>query len=606
MVELNTLDIEEIQRKYREERDKRIRPDGAAQYVDPSGVLHELAEDPYAEPLVRNPISDDCDVVVIGGGLSGLLTSARLKQAGINSVRVVEKGGDFGGTWYWNRYPGIRCDVESYVYMPLLEEVGTVPTEKYASGDEIFAHCQAIGRHFDLYEGALFQSAVAAMTWSVNLGRWLVKTDRGDELRARFVVVGPGTLDRPKLPGIPGLTEFKGKIFHTSRWDYDYTGGNARGGLIGLADKRVALIGSGATAVQVVPQVADSAKHLFVFQRTPGAVDLRHNRLTDVQWFMSQESGWQRRRMDNFLGILIGTVEDQDLVQDNWTRIGKMMTAARTSLEKQNDANVDATQLVDFKHMASLRDLVDQTIKNPAAREALKPWYNLFCKRPLFSDEYLATFNRSNVTLVDTGGAGVERLTENAIVSGGMSYEVDCIILATGFKAGVNAYESGGYTVTGKGGVSLADRWESGVRSLHGCQTAYFPNFFIVGALSQATVSWNFPHAMGEQARHAASMVAYCIQNDIKAIEVTEDAEERWEEEMKQKSVDLKQFESECTPGYFNNEGKTTGKPSLFGAVYGGGPYAFFEILEKWRDGGFRDDVRITPLGNLGIGTLAT
>ena len=297
--------------------------------------------------------------------------------------------------------------------------------------------------------------------------------------------------------------------------------------------------------------------------------------------------------MDNFLKILIGVEQEEDLIHDNWTRVGKMMAAART---EQRDPDVDVTQLVDFQHMESLRHLVDEVVEDPDTREALKPWYDLFCKRPLFSDEYLQTFNRPNVTLVNTDGAGVERLTENALIVGGQVYDVDCIILATGFRAGANAYESGGYTIIGKGGLSLADKWARGVRSVHGSQTAQFPNFFIVGALNQGTVSWNFPHAMSEQARHAAEMVGYCLSNDIKAFEVTEDAEERWAEEMRAKAVDQRQFEAECTPGYFNNEGATSGKPSLFGSVYGGGPFAFFAIQEKWRAGGFRSDTKITPL----------
>ena len=275
------FDPDALREKYRQERDKRLRPDGNDQYVEVTGQFAHYLDDPYVEPIVRDPIAVDVEVVVVGGGFGGLLAGARLKEAGITDVRLVEKGGDFGGTWYWNRYPGAQCDVESYIYLPLLEEIGYIPKEKYTRAPEILEHSRAIGRHFGLYDGALFQTEVTGMRWDDALGRWLVATNRGDELRARFVCMANGPLHRPKLPAIEGIESFRGHSFHTSRWDYDYTGGDSEGNLTRLAGKRVGIIGTGATAVQVVPHVGAAAEHLYVFQRTPSSIDVRNNRPTD-------------------------------------------------------------------------------------------------------------------------------------------------------------------------------------------------------------------------------------------------------------------------------------------------------------------------------------
>jgi len=235
------FDPEALRAKYRAERDKRLRADGNNQYREVTGAFAHYLEDPYVEPIVRDPVTTDCEVLVIGGGHGGLLIGARLREAGVESIRFIEKGGDFGGTWYWNRYPGAACDTEAYIYMPLLEETGYVPSEKYAKSPEIRAHCQRIGKHFDLYRDALFQTQITDLRWDEEAKKWQVSTDRGDKFAAKFVCMANGPLNRPKLPGVPGIETFKGHSFHTSRWDYEYTGGDSYGNLVGLADKRVAI-----------------------------------------------------------------------------------------------------------------------------------------------------------------------------------------------------------------------------------------------------------------------------------------------------------------------------------------------------------------------------
>ncbi|MEV4898933.1 NAD(P)/FAD-dependent oxidoreductase, partial [Nonomuraea sp. NPDC055795] len=297
-----TVDKHALRARYRQERDKRLRPDGNDQYLRLTGRFASYADDPYTPRAPREPKDDHVTVAFVGGGFAGLVTGARLKEAGVADVRIVEKGGDFGGTWYWNRYPGAQCDTASFVYMPLLEELGHMPTEKYAHAPEILEHCRRIGKHYGLYDNALFHTEVTGLEWDDERALWTVTTDRGDRFTARFVAMGVGPLHVPKLPGIPGIDSFAGHSFHTSRWDYGYTGGDPAGAPMDrLAGKRVAVIGTGATAVQCVPHLARACAELYVFQRTPSSVDVRDNRPTDPEWFAGIATpGWQRRWLENF------------------------------------------------------------------------------------------------------------------------------------------------------------------------------------------------------------------------------------------------------------------------------------------------------------------
>src|SRR5262252_1007477 len=265
-----------IKERFAEERDLRLkyRPEGTAQFTsDFSGGLAKYADDPYAGEggAPRDPITDTVEVLFIGGGFSALLTSARLRERGVESIRIVERGGDVGGTWYWNRYPGVACDVVAYDYLPLLDETGYVPTRHYARGDEIFGYCQAIAKRYNLYDLAVFQTTVTSTVWDEDEQMWHLETDRGDHMKARFVICANGTLSKPKLSKIKGMESFKRHSFHTSRWDYDYTGAD----LTKLKDKVVGIIGTGATAVQAIPDLGQQAKELYVFQRTPSSIDIR-------------------------------------------------------------------------------------------------------------------------------------------------------------------------------------------------------------------------------------------------------------------------------------------------------------------------------------------
>ena len=577
-----------LRERYRTERDRRLRQEGNDQYLEMTGEFSRYLEDPYVQRADREPLFDTVDVVIIGGGFGGLLAGARLRESGIEDLRVIEKGGDFGGTWYWNRYPGAACDVESYVYLPLLEELGALPSQKYAQAPEILNHSRAIAQHFDLYRNACLQTEVTEVAWGEDEQRWLISTDRGDVMRARYVVLANGPLHRPKLPGIPGIDSFKGHTFHTSRWDYGYTGGDSSGGLEGLADKRVGIIGTGATAVQCIPHVGASAQHLSVFQRTPSSIDVRANRPTDPQWAASLEPGWQKRRMDNFNNLVSGIPEAEDLVDDGWTDIiGNLLIriAEEGSAADLSPEGLQATmELADFEKMGQIRARVDAIVKDPQTAEVLKPWYRQFCKRPCFHDEYLDTFNRPNVTLVDTDGRGVEQITERGVVVGGVEYELDCIIYATGFEVGTGYTRRAGHEIIGRGGVTLTEKWADGAQTFHGMHTRGFPNCFIF-SIVQSGFSVNFPHMLNEQAQHLAYVLAAAKEREATVIEASAEAESEWVRTIETLARNNMAFLEACTPGYYNNEGRPAER-SVRNSSYGAGPVAFIKVLEQWRSAG--------------------
>ena len=570
-----------LKAKYRAERDKRLRQDGNEQYVEIAGQYAHYLDDPYIARIERAPMFDDVEVIVVGGGFGGLLAGARLKQAGIDDVRIIEKGGDFGGTWYWNRYPGAACDIESYVYLPLLEEVGYMPVEKYTRAPEILKHSRAIGETFGLYKGAIFQTEVTEIRWDDSAARWTIRTNRGDALKARFVVLASGPLHRPKLPGIPGVDTFRGHSFHTSRWDYAYTGGDANGGLTKLKDKVVGIIGTGATAVQCVPHLGAGAKQLYVFQRTPSSIDVRNNKPTDPEWVKSLTPGWQKRRMDNFNILVSGGYQEEDLVSDGWTDIIRNILILSGRGAKTPQEAVELAQLADFKKMESIRARVDAVVGDKATADALKPWYNQFCKRPCFHDEYLATFNRPNVELVDTNGKGVERINETSVFANGKEYKVDCLIYATGFEVGTTYSHRANMELHGRDGVTLTEKWKDGAATLHGMHVNGFPNAFIIGN-TQSGFTANFPHMIDEQSRHMAYIVSEAAERQATIVEATPDAEAAWVAEIMKTAVLRQKFFEECTPGYYNNEGQPS-PVAVRNGSYGGGPIAFVKILEAWR-----------------------
>jgi cyclohexanone monooxygenase len=585
------FDPAELRAKYRYERDRRIREDGEAQYIEAAEEFaHYADDDPYAERLDRAPLELSIDVAVIGAGFSGLMAAARLKERGATDMRIIEAGGDFGGTWYWNRYPGAQCDIESYCYLPLLEETGYMPKEKYSYAPEIFQHTKRVGEYFGLYEHAVFQTRVREVRWLEDEQRWKITTNRDDDIRARFVIQATGPANRPKLPGIPGISDFKGHTFHTSRWDYEYTGGDHNGGLTGLADKRVAVIGTGATAIQCVPFLGEYAQQLIVFQRTPSSVDLRGNKPTEEEWYQSLEPGWQRARRENFAATLLGQNFGEDLVADGWTDIARRI--GLSLMNRRPDAgDVDMeeimlrSEIADFQKMNEIRARADETVEDPDTADALKPWYRQFCKRPTFNDEYLDTFNRPNVELVDVSGAkGVERITETGVVANGKLYEVDCIIYATGFEITTSAHRRVDFDTVGRGGVSLYDHWADGYRTLHGMASHGFPNWFTIG-INQNGLSPNMTAMFDDQAVHVSYIINEVMRRGKQEVEVTAEAEQAWVEEIVSLAgTGAQAFLAECTPGYYNREGQ--GRTNMQNSPYAPGINAFNALLAEWREAG--------------------
>ena len=433
------FDPDALRDKYRAERDKRLRDDANEQYREIKDEYVDFLADPYiAHPTSRAPLSDEVEIAIIGGGFGGLIAAARLKELGFEDIRLVEKGGDFGGTWYWNRYPGAACDTEAYIYLPLLEELNYVPTQKYAHAPEILSHSQNIAKKYNLYNNACLETEVTELNWDENAEKWIIQTNREDRFRARFVIMSNGPLHRPKLPGIEGINNFQGHTFHTSRWDYGYTGGDSTGGLTELQDKRVAIIGTGATAVQCTPHVGETAKQLYVFQRTPSSIDVRANRTTDPKWAAELKPGWQKERMKNFNILFSGGVVEEDFVKDGWTEITRnLISLANYSGEDTNwDEVPQLMEIADFQKMEQIANRAAELVNDPKTAKSLKSYYRQFCKRPCFHDSYLQTFNRPSVELIDTNGNGVEQITENGVIANGQEYAVDCTIFATGFEVG--------------------------------------------------------------------------------------------------------------------------------------------------------------------------
>jgi cation diffusion facilitator CzcD-associated flavoprotein CzcO len=584
------IDKQALRRKYLEERDKRLRPDGNEQYLRLTGRFAHYLTDPYTPVTPREAKTDHVTFAFVGGGFAGLVTGARLAEAGVGDVRIVEKGGDFGGTWYWNRYPGAQCDTASMVYMPLLEETGHMPSEKYAHGPEIHAHCQHIGRQYGLYDNALFHTEVEDLTWDEDESRWIVSTNRGDRFTADYVGMGTGPLHVPKLPGIPGIEDFEGHAFHTSRWDYAYTGGDPLGApMERLSDKRVALIGTGATAVQCVPHLARACKELFVFQRTPSSVDVRDNRPLDPEWFSSIATpGWQQRWLENFTANQAGGAAEEDLVQDGWTDLSRRIRSRMMSLprEQMTPTNMLAAyEDSDYEKMEEIRARVDGIVRDRETAQKLKAWYRQLCKRPCFHDQYLQAFNEPGAHLVDTDGKGVERITRTGVVADGGAYEVDCMIFASGFEVGTEHARRAGFDVTGRCGVKLSEHWAQGMRTLHGLQCHGFPNAFLVQPTQGANLISNVPHNLTEAGKTIAAMVAYARTSGCSQIEATKAAEDAWVE-LLLTGPGRMIGSPDCTPGYYNNEGRDPGDAAKYHVGYPAGAMAYFKYIDAWRSSG--------------------
>lgn len=583
------FDPQQIRQRYAEERNKRLKKETLAQFQGLSNV-HELhgAGDPYTERVERAAVTEEVEVAVLGGGFGGLLAGAYLTRAEVTDFRIIEQGGDFGGTWYWNRYPGVQCDVESFIYLPLLEETGYIPSKRYVDGAEIYEHARRIGTHFDLYRSALFHTSVTELTWREDVERWEVRTDRGDTVHARFVLRANGPFNKPQLPKVPGIQEFRGKLLHTSRWDYDYTGGGPGGDLSKLRDKRVAVVGTGATAIQAIPFLAKDAQELFVIQRTPSVVGARDNRPTDPAWVAGLQPGWQRERHHNFNTFCNGNRAEENLVDDVWTRIFVDMQGQQfVEVPVENLAVEDQFALAEIADMSMMRDIhrrVDQIVADRTTAESLKPWFGFICKRPTFNDEYLESFNLPSVHLVDAPG-GVDAITSSGLIANGTHYEVDCIIFATGYETGSATADRYGYDIVGRDGLSLREYFSDGTKTLHGFYTHGFPNFMEL-ELSQNAYVVNYAYMLDRKARHAARIVAHAIDVGAATVEPEQHAQEAWVDVTRESGLGRNLYLASCTPGYYNGQGDV-GR-GFFNDVYVASEIDYWNMIERWwEDGSF-------------------
>ncbi|MFT7598729.1 MAG: cyclohexanone monooxygenase [Acidimicrobiales bacterium] len=551
----------EEQAKYREFKEARR---GAADYMAMEGEFARYLDDVYSEPPVeRESLTDECEVLVIGAGFAGLLLWHKLSKAGFEDVRFCEKGGDVGGTWYWNRYPGIACDVESYSYFPLLEEMGYIPSMKFASGFEILEYCQSMAEKFNFYDHALFHTTVQSSEWDEETQRWTVTTDRGDVMKARYVILANGILTSPKLARIEGMETFEGDSFHTSRWDYN----------VNLEGKRVGIIGTGATAVQAIPELAKTVGELFVFQRTPSSIDVRDQRATTEeeieQW--KNEPGWARARRKRFSRIsagrtaikanddyLAGKIDDFKERKEHATRL-----SPDEMLQAQLDSN--------FRIMEQIRARVDTIIEDPKTAAALKPYYPYGCKRPTFHDEYLPTFNRPNVHLVDTAPVGVNSINERGVVHDGTEYPLDVLLFATGFQWMATSTFN---MVTGRGGKTLSEKWANeGTKTFLGLHSNGFPNLFIVTGPQGGGGSFNFTDAIDSHGDYIVWMLELMRESGHAVVDVAKEPEEAYAEHCREADIATAPLR-DCI-SYYNGEGGA--EPGSL-AYYGGGNWHKFRL----------------------------
>jgi cation diffusion facilitator CzcD-associated flavoprotein CzcO len=490
-----------------------------------------------------------------------------------------------GGTWYWNRYPGVMCDIESYIYMPMLEEMGYIPRDRYAAGEEIRLHLQAIAERFDLVDDALFHTGVVRAEWDDDIARWRVRTDRGDELTSRYYVLAVGILNLMKLPAIEGMERFAGKSFHSARWDYDYTGGAPGQPLTKLHDKVVGLVGTGATGIQCVAPLAAAAKQVVVFQRTPSAIGERGNGPTDPDFAEALSPGWQQARMDNFQAVMLGKSVEEDAVGDGWTHYYAVALSPPRRKGATLQEYLRVSEEVDYGIMEEHRRRVRDLVSDPATAEVLSPYYRYTCKRPCFHDEYLQAFNEPNVTLVDCPG-GFDRITEQGPVVDGRQYDVDCLVYATGFEGELTPLpRRAGHEVVGRDGVTLAEKWADGAQSLFGMMSRGFPNMFVMPAPGQgAVVTVNYTHLAVIGAEFVARTVELLDRRGAKVFDVSAEAEDDWVQTIVGTFVDASAVTSACTPSRINLEGH----PELMnprGGNYGGGfgdTFGYRDLLERW------------------------
>ncbi|MYD99619.1 MAG: NAD(P)/FAD-dependent oxidoreductase [Gammaproteobacteria bacterium] len=508
------------------------------------------------------------DAVVVGAGFAGLYMLYRLRQAGFRT-RVFEAGSGVGGTWYWNRYPGARCDVESmeysYSFCDELQQEWEW-TERYAGQPEILRYVNHVADRFDLRRDITFDTRVVRATFDEDASRWQVETDTGLVVDAAFVIMATGCLSSANLPEFDGRDDFQGETYHTGRWPHEG---------VDFAGKRVGIIGTGSSAIQAIPIIAAEAGHLTVFQRTPNYSIPARNAPIDpdyVREIKAEYSAFRARnyRMQAGFGSKIphndapASSDDPASRESNyavrWERGGFGYLSAYNDLLRDRDANETAAEFVRQR----IRGIVD----DPDIAERLCPDNVIGCKRPCLDTGYFETYNRANVELVDARDAPIERITPNGVVAGGREYVLDCIVFATGFDAMTGAVL--GVDFRGRDGMTLADKWHAGPRTYLGLGTVGFPNLFLITGPGSPSVLTNMIVSIEQHAEWISDCLEYLRAEGLDSIEATPEAEDAWVEHVN--LVAGLTLYPTCNSWYLGKN--IPGKPQVFMPLVGFPPYA--------------------------------
>ncbi|WP_019746756.1 flavin-containing monooxygenase [Rhodococcus erythropolis] len=471
-------------------------------------------------------MTDEFDVVIVGAGLAGMQMLHEVRMVGL-TAKVFEAGGGAGGTWYWNRYPGARCDVESLEYSYQFSEVLQQEwewTRRYADQAEIMRYISHVVETFDLARDIRFHTRVEAMTYEETTARWTVQTDSAGEVVAKFVIMATGCLSEPNVPYIPGVETFAGDVLHTGRWPQDP---------VDFTGKRVGVIGTGSSGVQAIPLIARQAAELVVFQRTPAytlpAVDepldpeLQAAIKADYRGFRARNNevptaGLSRFPTNPNSVFLFSTKERDAILEHNWNRGGPLMLRAFGDLLVDSAANEVVAEFV--------RNKIRQIVTDPEVAAKLTPTHVIGCKRICLSDGYYETYNRVNVRLVDIKRHPIEEITPTTARTGEDSHDLDMLVFATGYDAITGALSR--IDIRGRAGLSLQEAWSDGPRTYLGLGVSGFPNLFIMTGPGSPSVLTNVLVAIHQHATWIGECLKHMTDNDIRTMEATPEAEQNW------------------------------------------------------------------------------
>jgi cyclohexanone monooxygenase len=508
------------------------------------------------------------DVVVVGAGFAGLYMLHRLRGQGF-SARVYEQGGDVGGTWYWNRYPGARCDVESmqysYSFSDELQQEWNW-SERYAPQAEILKYANHVADRFNLRGDIQLNTRVDRATFDETTGTWRVTTSDGKAVTAKFVVLATGCLSNARVPDIKGLKDFKGKVYHTGHWPHEK---------VDFTDKRVGVIGTGSSAIQSVPVIAEQARHLYVFQRTPNfSIPARNAELTAEEREAFRKNYPEIRRFareEARNGIYAelpdrGALDDGDKTrrakyEQRWEKGGLTFMLAYNNLILDKTANDTAADFV--------RDKIAEIVKDPETAKLLQPDnHPIGSKRICVDTEYYAAFNRPNVTLVDIRFNGIEEILPNAVRTGGKNHEIDALVLATGFDAMTGSVAR--IDIRGRGGKTLNQKWAEGPKTYLGLMSEGFPNLFIITGPGSPSVLSNMIVSIEQHVDWIADCLAFMRDRGLETMEATKDAEDNWVAHVNE--VAYQTLYPQANSWYMG--ANIPGKPRIFMPYIGGvGPY---------------------------------